>query len=477
MSITLRPYQEAALTEARKHIRQGRRRVLIVAPTGSGKTSVAGAMIQSAFSRGKESLFLAHRKELLEQCHERLGEFGVDASIVRSTDQRIDLQKPVQVASVQTLARRLDRFATDAFDLVIVDEAHHGRAATYEKILAHFSGAKAIVGLTATPCRKDGRGLASSFDAIVETATIRGLIDQKFLVPIRMWSVPEIDLAGVRTNQGDYALNELGDRMNTSSLVGNIVAEWKRLAHDRQTVIFATTVEHSQSIRDRFLEAGIRAEHVDGKIPDYEREAILRRVRSGETQVVTNCQILTEGWDEPGISACVLARPTKSLSLYLQMAGRILRPAPGKADALILDHANNLVTHGVVDCNRKWKLTNDKRVIASRGDAPQKVCPQCGAVQPAATRECPECGCAFERERFDTERDGQLAEVKANGSIQKSRGQQRKAFLELVSQVRTARRQNGQPYKLTAAAVKYHEKFGEWPPWKWQREAGIQWGA
>jgi superfamily II DNA or RNA helicase len=265
LAVTLRPYQCAALDEARGHIRQGRRRVLIAAPTGSGKTSVAAEMIRSAFGRGRESLFLAHRKELLDQCHERLAEFGVDSSIVREDDPRIDLAKPVQVASVQTMVRRLDRFAADAFDLVIVDECHHIRAATYEKILQHFSAAKAVIGLTATPCRRDGRGLAESFDGIVQTASLKQLIADGYLVPVRMFRGERIDLSEVRIHKGDYALGELGERMNNSGLVGNIVTEWQRLAADRQTVVFATTVAHSQSIRDRFREAGIRAEHIDGK--------------------------------------------------------------------------------------------------------------------------------------------------------------------------------------------------------------------
>ena len=440
-------------------------------------------MIQGAFSRGKESLFLAHRKELIEQCHERLREFSVDASIVRANDPRIDLTKPVQIASVQTLVRRLDRFSRDAFDLIVVDECHHIRAGTYEKILEHFSGSRAVIGLTATPVRQDGRGLASNFDAIVETATIKELIEQKFIVSIRMFAAPRIDLSGVRTKQGDYELGELSERMNTGALVGNIVEEWKRLAHDRTTVVFATTVEHSQSIRDQFLEAGIRAEHIDGSTADDEREAILSRVRSGVTQVICNCQILTEGWDMPLVSACVLARPTKSLSLFLQMAGRILRPAPGKTDALILDHANNFITHGVVDCDRKWALTNDKHVIASAKDKPRKVCPTCGAVQPVVTRECPECGHAFSRERSNTEQKIRLVEVtpklvRQEAKLRRQEKAHRRAvFEQLVADVRQARRHNGEPYKLTAAACKFREQFGEWPPFRWQREAGIRWSA
>jgi superfamily II DNA or RNA helicase len=462
----LRDYQVRALDACRAVIRAGKRRVLLVAPTGSGKTSIAGEIIRCASARGSRTLFLAHRRELLEQCHGRLLEFGVESSIIRADDPRLDPSQAVQVASVQTMVRRLKQFAADAFNLVIVDEAHHTRADTYNKILNYFTGARAVLGLTATPIRQDGRGLAESYDVLVEAASMRELVQLGFLVPTRMYTSPDnIDLTGIHRRQGDYILSELGQRMNHEILVGNIVTEWQRLASDRRTVIFATTVAHSQSITSRFLAAGIRAEHLDGGMDDRERDEILDRVRSGATQVISNCQLLTEGWDMPEIACCVLARPTKSLGLYLQMSGRVLRPAPGKSDCLILDHANVFREHGAVG-DRRWTLTADKPKTA--GEAPEKSCPGCGLIVPNGCRQCPECGFVFASPRWSSEEKAvQLVDAS-------DPDYRRERFFEIVHDVSLRRRLDGEPYKKTAALALYRKRFGEWPAWSWQREVGLR---
>jgi superfamily II DNA or RNA helicase len=461
----LRDYQVRALDACRAAIRAGKRRVLLVAPTGSGKTTIASETIRCAIARGSHVLFLAHRKELLSQCHGRLLEFGIESGIIRASDPRADPSQAVQVGSVQTLARRLERFAGDAFDLIVVDEAHHTRAETYAQILDHFRGARAVLGLTATPIRADGQGLAESYDALIEAASMRELVRLGFLVPVRMFTSPNLDLTGIHRRQGDYVLSELGERMNHEVLVGNIVTEWQRLAGDRRTVIFATTVAHSESIASRFADAGIRAEHLDGGMPEQERDGVLERVRSGQTQVVVNCQILTEGWDMPEIACCVLARPTKSLGLYLQMSGRALRPAPGKRDCLILDHANCFREHGGVS-DRRWALTADKPKPA--GEAPEKICPGCGLIIAIGRRECRECGFVFAAPPWSSqEKAVQLVEAS-------DPDYRRERFFEIVEDVLQRRRRDGEPYKLTAALALFHQQFGEWPAWSWQREAGIR---
>jgi DNA repair protein RadD len=462
----LRGYQVRALDACRAVIRAGKRRVLLVAPTGSGKTTIAAECIRSAIARGSRTLFLAHRRELLDQCHDRLLEFGVESGIIRADDPRMDPDQAVQVASVQTMVRRLERFAGDSFDLIIVDEAHHTRANTYAKILDHFSGARATLGLTATPIRADGRGLVESYDVLVEAASMRELVALGFLVPVRMYTSPtSLDLTGVHRSQGDYVLSELGERMNRETLVGNIVGEWQRLAGDRRTAIFATTAAHSQSIARRFVEAGIIAEHLDGTMDDDDRDAVLDRVRSGATQVITNCALLSEGWDQPEISCCVLARPTKSLGLYLQMSGRALRPAPGKTDCIILDHGNCFREHGGVG-DRKWTLTIDKP--KSDGEAPEKSCPGCGLIIPAGCSACPECGYVFASPRWSgQEKAVQLVDA-SDPDYRRDR------FFEIVQDVSRRRRADGEPYKITAALVMFREQFGEWPAWSWQREAGIR---
>jgi superfamily II DNA or RNA helicase len=465
VTLALRDYQVRALDACRAVIRAGQRKVLLVAPTGSGKTTIASECIRSAIARGSRTLFLAHRRELLDQCHGRLLEFGIESSIIRANDPRMDPNQAVQVASVQTMVRRLERFAGDSFDLIVVDEAHHTRAATYARILAHFSGTRAVLGLTATPIRSDGGGLAESYDVLVEAASMRELVQLGFLVPVRMYTAPNLDLTGIHRRQGDYVLSELGERMNHEILVGNIVTEWQRLASDRRTVIFATTVAHSQSIAARFVEAGIRAEHLDGGMNEEERDRVLGRVRSGATQVVVNCQILTEGWDMPEVACCVLARPTKSLGLYLQMSGRALRPAPGKKNCIILDHANCFREHGGVG-DRQWALAADKPT--SDAPAPEKICAGCGLILPLGCRECPECGLVFARPRWSgQEKAVQLVDAS-------DPDYRRERFFAIVQDVSRRLRRDGQPYKITAALALFHEQFGEWPAWSWQRQAGIR---
>jgi superfamily II DNA or RNA helicase len=465
MSLALREYQVRALDACRAAIRSGKRRVLLVAPTGSGKTIIAAETIRSGIARGSRTLFLAHRRELLNQCHGRLLEFGVASSIIRADDPRLDPNQAVQVASVQTMARRLERFASDSFDLIIVDEAHHSRASTYARILGHFHGVRAVLGLTATPIRADGRGLAESYDVLVEAAWMRELVQLGFLVPTRMYTAPDMDLTGIHRRQGDYVLSELGERMNHEILVGNIVTEWQRLASDRRTVIFATTVAHSQSIAGRFVEAGIRAEHLDGGMNEEERDASLKRVRSGATQIVVNCHLLTEGWDMPEIACCVLARPTKSLGLYLQMTGRALRPAPGKRDCIILDHANCFREHGGVG-DRQWTLAADKPKAG--GEAPKKICPGCGLIIALGIRECPECGFVFASPRWSSQEKAVHLVDASDPDYRRER------FFEIVEDVSRRRRRDGEPYKITAALALFHQQFGEWPAWSWQREAGIR---
>ena len=225
---------------------------------------------------------------------------------------------------------------------MVVDEAHRARARTYEQILGAYPDA-VILGLTATPCRGDGRGLGNVFEVMVECPSVSELIDLDFLVPTKVYAPTKPDLKGVATRQGDYVARQLEDRMNTAELVGDIVTHWHRLAEGRQTVVFASGVQHSIHLRDEFRTSGVWAEHIDGKTPKEERDEILKRLSRKEIDLVTNCMVLTEGWDQPEVSCVVLARPTKHMGLYRQMVGRVLRPAEGKSDALVIEHAGGKV--------------------------------------------------------------------------------------------------------------------------------------
>lgn len=478
MTLSLRPYQVEAVDGVRQHIRSGRRRVLLVAPTGAGKTVIATHIVHASTSLGNRVLFLAHRRELIVQAWKKIVgctcPVGFDhvrkradgctadatlAGVMMASDPRRNPVAPVQVASIDTLRAR----SKPPANLVIVDETHRALARTYQDILASYAES-AIVGLTATPYRADGRGLGELYTDMVIVASPRDLIADGFLVEPRVFTVPAADLpelSKVRIKGGDYDAAALSAAVDQSGLVGNIVEHWQRRAENRRTVVFAVDVEHSKHIVARFVEAGIAAEHLDGTTPTAERDAILARLEAGVTRVVSNVGVLCEGWDQPSCKCVVLARPTKSLGLFLQMAGRILRPFRN-TEALILDHAGNVLEHGLPQDDREFSLDPPKKRQSSKGGPACKTCEACYAIAPAAARECPACGAPFVIAEDDKteERDGELVEVRA-ATVDEKR-------LEFDRLVKLAAERN---YRGGWVYHRYREKFGVAPPAAWVKEA------
>jgi DNA repair protein RadD len=388
MPVTLRPYQATAIENVKRVLRSGSRRVLICAPTGSGKTLTAGAIILGALAKGKRVLFVAHRKELVDQSVEALVRLGVTTvGVIRASDKRRDSTQPVQVASIQTLARRTKMSPPP--DIVIIDECHRAVSRSYTEHLYEAYPNAIFLGLTATPCRADGKPLAGSFDQIVPVATYSELIAGGFISEPHVFSTPLLpDLSTVRTSSGEYNQEDLEAAVNRGALIGNIGSEWLKRASTLRTVVFAVSVAHSLAIVDMFKGLGVPAEHLDGTTPETERAAILRRLETGATQVVSNCNVLSEGWDQPSVKCIILARPTKSLALYMQSGGRGLRPF-GDLIPIILDHGGNVDRHGMPHRDREWSLTAKPK---SLGVAPSKNCPSCFGYIPASERTCPLCG-------------------------------------------------------------------------------------
>jgi len=464
----LRPYQQDIIARIEAEIAAGRRRVLLVAPTGSGKTVIAGAVIKEAVSRSKRILFLAHRRELIQQASAKLHAVGVDHGIIQAGFPTRP-GEAVQVASVQTLharAVRTSKIELPLADLVVLDEAHHCRARTYRRLLDAYPAA-AILGMTATPCRGDGRGLGNAFETIVECPPVADLIAGGFLVPTRVYAPSRPDLSGVPVERGDYVEAQLATRMNDQRLVGDVVSHWHRLANRRRTVVFATGVAHSVHLRDEFRTSGVWAEHLDGSTPVDQRDAILARLAEGSVEVVTNAMVLTEGWDQPAVSCLVLARPTKHMGLYRQMVGRVLRPAPGKTDALVLDHAGAIFEHGFVEEPVKWTLAEDRRaenpMHRSRGEyrAPAlTTCPECTAVR-LEGRPCGSCGWRPQPKAAPVEvADGELGHVDRSRRVV---GKDHSDADMLRWQRELIYIANERGYRPGWAAHKFKEKFGRWP--------------
>jgi superfamily II DNA or RNA helicase len=441
---------------------------MLVAPTGAGKTVIAAAIVQGAVKKGKRCLFLVHRRELAVQASRKLYDAGIDAGmVVPGFPPRP--QQSVQIASIQSLTARALRSATmdlPAADLVVIDEAHHATAATYGTILTAYPDA-VILGLSATPARSDGRGLGRVFDCIVECPTVAELTAMGFLVPTRIFGPPDPpDLKGIKVARGDYVERELAERMDKPTLIGDIVMHYLRHGERRPAVAFAVNVAHSVHLADSFNAAGISAAHLDGTTPVDERDDILARLASGSLDVVTNCAVLTEGWDCPAASCAILARPTKSLGLYRQMAGRVLRTHPGKTDAIIIDHAGLTFAHGYINDEITWTLRDDHRVQnkshasrMSQKGVTLAQCPECSGIR-FRGQPCPSCGWRPRRGAEIIEVvDADLALIDGNNIKKQNWNDIAKSYFH--AQLLYIARQKS--YKPKWAYYKYLEKFGH-PP-------------
>lgn len=463
----LRDFQNTVMGAARIEVSKGKK-TLLVLPTGAGKTVIAAAITNGAVQRGNEVLFLAHRKELIDQASNKLKTFGVNHGVIMANDPREALHHPVQVASIQTLTRREMAFRPR---IIIIDEAHRARAKSYEETLQRWPDA-AVLGLTATPVRADGKGLGELFQSMVLGPSLSELTDQGYLVPAVSYS-KRIDLSGIKTTAGDYNTGQLEQRMNQPVLIGDVVGHWRELASNRLTVGFAITVAHSQALTKEFNAAGIRSEHLDGETPKWRREQILENIATGRTRVVWNVGVLCEGWDCPEVSSIILARPTKSLGLYLQMVGRALRPSEGKSDCLILDHAGSCYSHGLVTDERDWTLDPDemkrrtKKAQAKR-EAQVSICPKCAMVR-GDEDKCKGCGFFFGVQPKHV--DGKLELVKETRGLKPEViAERRKVYFRLMDIQSKARKKNGEPYAAGWATMQYKNEFGEFPHRGWRQE-------
>jgi DNA repair protein RadD len=465
--MSLRPYQLGALEGLRREIRGGKKRLVLVCPTGGGKTLIACAMMQGAVERGLRAIFIAHRKELIDQTVDKLTAFGIAAGVIMGNDPRRDDYLPVQVCSIQTLARRPQ---LPPGQLVIYDEVHHAAAASSMAVLERLPDAT-VIGLTATPWRSDRFGLADWFQGSVVAASYRELLDAGFLVPYDPFAYDAPDLHNVGLVAGEFHQKQLDAACNTAVLVGSVVREYLTHASGRRGILFPVSISHSRALVEEFASAGVVAAHVDCKTPKDQRSATLRGLATGEIQVVSSVGILTEGFDCPAAEVCILARPTQSLALHLQMIGRVLRPSPqtGKRRALIHDHAGNLMRHGFPEDDRDYSLTaTPKRTLEVRS------CPFCSAVYARGSRDgrCPNC-----RELVQPPAEQSVLDVVATRedkrvvdgerldreSIRAARNQNTPAEKKLAILRELVARGQAAGYKPGWAAKQYQLRFGVFP--------------
>jgi DNA repair protein RadD len=395
------------------------RRVVAVGPTGCGKTVIGAALVKR--QPGKRVLWLAHRIELLRQARAELVAAGLPAREVGllSGVEKGNESARILIASVDMFRTRL----VPSADLVVVDEAHHVKADSYGSILAMLPDAE-VLGLTATPQRLDGEPLGDVFTHLYTIAEAVELVALGHLLPPVVYGIPlekaQAIAKGAAGSGADYSGRKLEAAMRKRPLMADIVREQRRLAAGVPTIVYACTRAHAWDIVGRFRKAKVTTAYLDAETPAGEREALLGpkgKLATGKVEVVVNVAVVTEGFDCPPVGCIIVARPTKSLTLWRQMCGRGARPSKGQKRFLVLDHAGNAWRHGFPDSPREWRLDG---LIRGGGEMPLKRCAallgdhQCGALNPIAARECAECGNPFPlTERELAERETELERLRA----------------------------------------------------------------
>ncbi|OQQ90251.1 DEAD/DEAH box helicase [Ligilactobacillus salivarius] len=332
----LRPYQETARQKVQEEWEEGKKRTLLVLPTGTGKTIVFSKIIEDRVKKGERVLVIAHRGELLEQASDKLYKStGLKTATEKAEQTSLGSFYRVVVGSVQTLQRekRLNQFPPEYFDTIVIDEAHHAISDGYQRVLEHFEDAN-VLGVTATPDRGDMRNLGSYFESLAYEYSLPEAIKSGYLSPIKALTIPlKLDLSNVKQQAGDFSTKDLGTALDP--YLEQIAEEMKKQCFNRKTVVFLPLVKTSQKFRDILNQHGFKAAEVNGESGD--REQVLKDYEEGKYNVLCNSMLLTEGWDCPSVDCVIVLRPTKVRALYSQMVGRGTRLAPGKKELLLLD--------------------------------------------------------------------------------------------------------------------------------------------
>jgi superfamily II DNA or RNA helicase len=355
--LLLRQYQIECVEALRRAYIDGRRAPVLQLPTGGGKTVILAEIIRRAVAKGRRVLVLVHRRELIHQTAAKLALAGVPHGII-AAEFAPNPEALVQLASVQSLVRRSDTLAD--VDLIIIDEAHHTRAKCWHSLVERYQKAR-LLGTTATPARLDGRGLGVEdgglFDVLVTGPSTRDLILHSYLSPTRCF-VPRrrLELADVRSRAGDYVTSDLVLRVDCPEIAGDAVEQYALHANHLPGIAYCCNVAHAESVAAVFRAAGYRTGCVHGDLKVRDRDRLIAGLGTGEIELLTSCDLISEGLDVTNVGAVILLRPTKSLTLYLQQVGRGMRPAPGKEALVVLDHVGNVIKHGLPDQERKWSL-------------------------------------------------------------------------------------------------------------------------
>lgn len=408
MPLILRAYQQKVIDDTVALLKKGYRSPLIVCATGGGKTAIATKIAEGVQKKGNKLMFMCHRTELVDQTYRTFLKNDIEPDFIVA-GRKYQPNKRCYIAMVNTLLRRLHK--VDCPDVMIVDESHHIASKTWKTVADYYE--KSIkIGLTATPCRLDGKPLSGMFDSIVIGPQTDELIKAGFLVPYLYYAPTNLDTSKVKISGGEFNADSLQECLKESNIIGDNISQYKKLAMGKRNVVFACNRKHAMSIVDRYIAEGISAELLDGTLDAGTRKKIVDKFSKGDTKVIVSIDVISEGFDLPAIEVVSMLRPTMSLSLCIQQWGRGLRTAPEieKTHCLILDHVNNYQRHGLPDDHREWSL--DKGIVrVKRGESSDikiKRCPNCFYAH-APSLKCPNCGHEYiADDRTIKEVDGEL---------------------------------------------------------------------
>ena len=459
----LRDYQNQIIQDSRQSYGKGNRRIILQMHVGAGKTVVAAEIARSSVSNLKKVLFLVPRRQLAYQAVQTFTSYGINTGLIMAGERPFGMPL-LQVGSFDTITSRVSSGAMQlpAADVVMVDEAHACFSQARLELLKHYP---LVIGITATPALANGKGMGAFYTDIVEGLSMYDMVEQGYLVPMKYYGADAPDLALVKLNaDGDYQEKGLAEATDKPELIGSIYANYKRIAGDRTTLIFAVNCKHAQHIHDEFKKHGVAAEYIDGATPTEDREAIKSRVMAGKTKVIVNIGVMAFGTDWPIISCVIIARVTRNISSWIQMIGRGSRLHPGKEDCLVIYHGDNFDDLGRIDDAIEWTL-DDKSTIRERKEAakqaakePKDIKCKCGYVF-RSSRTCPSCGVAMiqkgEAIPFHQADLKELVKAEKFTSDYKER-----FYQELLGYCRRHSKNDGYAFHL------YIEKFKVQPAWR-----------
>lgn len=447
----LRPHQELALAELRDLLRARKRRIVCQMATGAGKTRLAAEIIRSALAKGNRIAFTVPAVSLIDQTVEAFEAEGItEIGVIQANHPRTHFAMPVQVCSVQTLNRR----AWPSAEVVIVDEAHI-RAKVISEWMDECPN-RTFIGLSATPWR---RGMAGEWEELITPVRMQELIDAGFLSPFRVYTPSHPDLTGVRTSKGDFDEDDLERIMGDNLLLADVVTSWLKFAEQRPTLVFAVNRAHARKLQAKFRDAGVMMGYCDAYTDRIERKVLFDQMADGKISGIVNVGTLTTGVDAD-VRCIVLARPTKSEMLFVQIVGRALRTAPGKVDALILDHSDTHLRLGFVTDIHYPALLSGKEKTQTRQEAGEpmpKECSSCGILKPPKVRECPACGFAPMLQSTIEEGEGELVEMRPGKAKAPSQAEKQVFYSGLLAIAQQRGRKDGW------VAHSYRKRFNVWP--------------